>query len=319
MLRRWIVRLTLVTSVLAVAPPASEAQAPSHQVREAAREAYARGQEAFRDGRFAEAETAFQEAFEHIPNPVVLLGLAEARERLGNVPGAISALDAYLINRPDAPDAEAIQERLTTLRATPGTLLVQSEPGGAVVMLDGGDTGQITPAELQTLPGTHTVSLRLEGYELADATVDVGPGGSSEVEVTLTERLAPVVEPEPPPAEPIVEPEPETTEPPATGPGAAVWVTSGIAAASLVGGTILGFMSLSRQAQFDEDPMSSTADEGERFALFADVLFGVAAVSAITAIVLFLTRKTPEERQERVQIAPHVGPRGGGVGARVVF
>lgn len=324
MLRPWIVRLALVTSILAVAPlvtpRVAHAQAPSRQVREAAREAYARGQEAFRDGRFAEAESAFEEAFGHIPNPIVLLGLAEARERLGNVPGAISALDAYLVNRPDAPDADAVRDRLATLRATPGTLVVQSVPGGAAVLLDGSDTGQITPAELQAHPGPHTVSLRLEGYELADATVDVGPGGSTEVEVALTAMLAPVVEPEPPAAEPLEEPEPEVTTPASTGPGTAVWVTSGIAAASLVGGTILGFMALSRQAQFDDDPMTATANEGDRFALFADVLFSVAAVSAITAIVLFLTRKSPEEqRQERVQIAPHVGPRGGGVGARLVF
>src|SRR5687768_1159681 len=46
--------------------------------RDRAREAYARGQEAFRTGDYDGAATAFREAYDAVPNPVVLLGLAEA-------------------------------------------------------------------------------------------------------------------------------------------------------------------------------------------------------------------------------------------------
>ena len=104
MLRSIFVALALV---LTVAPATLQAQQPNAQTRNAARDAYGRGQTAFREGRFEEAEAAFTEAFTHIPNPVVLLGVAESRERLGNVPGAIQTLEQYLVLRPDAPDAAA--------------------------------------------------------------------------------------------------------------------------------------------------------------------------------------------------------------------
>jgi len=57
---------------------------PSMEDRKQAREAYRRGQELFRDGRYEEAEAAFEEAYRLVPNPVVWVGIAEARERQGN-------------------------------------------------------------------------------------------------------------------------------------------------------------------------------------------------------------------------------------------
>jgi hypothetical protein len=74
-------------------------------------------------------------------------------------------------------------------------------------------------------------------------------------------------------------------------------------------------------------PTAGRADDGERFALFADVLFGVAGAAAITAIVLFLTSDDGdddaggEEESDATAftIAPSVGRRGGGVSAQLQF
>jgi len=325
----FVAPLVVALALVTLAPSRVEAQQPNAQTRNAARDAYGRGQTAFREGRFAEAEAAFTEAFALIPNPVVLLGVAESRERLGNVPGAIQTLEQYLVLRPDAPDTASIQERLTVLRATPGTLSVASTPAGAAIALDGTDTGVVTPAELPAPPGEHTIALSLEGYEAGTATATVPPGGRAEAsaELVALPEPEPVVEPTPPATEPV-EPEPTT---PATstdeGPSAALWVTSGVAAAALVGGTVLGFMALSREAEFDDMPTAGRADDGERFALFADVLFGVAGAAAITAIVLFLTSDDgdddaggeEEDDATAFTIAPSVGRRGGGVSAQLQF
>ena len=325
-----VVALTLVTLALFTfaAPSRAEAQQPNAQTRNAARDAYGRGQTAFREGRFEEAETAFNEAFALIPNPVVLLGVAESRERLGNVPGAIQSLEQYLILRENAPDAASIQERLATLRATPGTLVITSTPPGASVAIDGADTGAITPTELPSPPGEHQIALSLEGYEAGTATATVPPGGRAEAsaELVALPEPEPVLEPTPPATEPLA---PEPTPPSTTtndGPSAALWVTSGVAAAALVGGTVLGFMALSREAEFDDMPTAGRADDGERFALFADVLFGVAGAAAITAIVLFLTSDDGddddaggEEETTALTISPSLGRRGGGVSAQLQF
>lgn len=328
MLRSTLVALALVVAALVVplaAPSRLEAQQPSAQTRNAARDAYGRGQTAFREGRFEEAEASFTEAFTLIPNPVVLLGVAEARERLGNVPGAIATLEQYLTLRTEAPDAAQIQERLTVLRATPGTLAITSTPEGAAIAVDGTDTGAVTPAELPAPPGEHAIALTLEGHEAATTNVTLPPGGRAEASaelVVVEPEPEPVVAATPPPTEPIVE---DTTEADALeddGPGAAVWVTSGVAAAALVGGTVLGFMALSREAEFDDEPTVGRADDGERFALFADVLFGVAGAAAITAIVLFLTSgddADDEPSDTALTVSPTLGRRAGGLSAQLTF
>lgn len=322
----FVAPLVVALALVTVAPSRVQAQQPSAQTRNAARDAYGRGQTLFREGRFAEAEAAFNEAFALIPNPVVLLGVAESRERLGNVPGAIQSLEQYLVLRTDAPDAASIQDRLAVLRATPGTISVTSSPEGASIALDGTDTGAVTPAELPAPPGEHTIALSLEGYEATTATATVPPGGRANANAELAALPEPVVEPTPPATEPV-EPEPTPPAPAAErGPSAALWVTSGVAAAALVGGTVLGFMALSREAEFDDMPTAGRADAGERFALFADVLFGVAGAAAITALVLFLTSDDgdddaggEEDRATALTISPSVGRRGAGVSAQLQF
>lgn len=307
---------------------AAAQDAPSDETRAAAREAYARGQELHRAGQYAESETAFFRAYELIPNPVVLLGIAEARERSGNAPGTVEILERYLSERADAPDRADVEARIARLRELPATLVITSEPSGARVTLNGSETGQTTPTEIEVPAGTHTLAFAHEGHDDAERSVEAPFGTRTEVSVTLVETV------EPEQMEPVGDPIPETpeTEGPTEGdedegPSAGVWVTTGLAAASLVGGTVLGFMALSREADFDDAPDEDTADEGERFALFADVLFGVAAVSAITAIVLFLTDKAAEDDDEEeddeasasVMVAPAFTPRSASVNAEVRF
>jgi len=328
--------LTLVTYPAAAQPEqAEEAEAPepTEEDRAAAREAYGRGQTLYRDGQYLEAEAAFLEAYEHIPNPVVLLGVAEARERAGKFVGAVEALEGYLAGRPDAPDAEEVQGRIDRMRAMPGTLELTSTPAGAAIVLDGEDTGEETPATFEELPpGEHTISLTLDGFEPAEQTVTVPFGETSEETLTLVEITEPEPEPEDglmgdgEPLEALDDDDDDDDDEADAGPGAAVWATAGVAAAGLVAGTVLGFMALSRESEFDDTPAEDTADQGERFALFADVAFGVAAAGAITAIVLFVTSGDDEDEDDEdaddgssAWVAPAVGPRGGGVSAGVTF
>ncbi|WP_292395686.1 DUF3344 domain-containing protein [Methanoculleus sp. UBA303] len=64
--------------------------------------------------------------------------------------------------------AEVILE-LTTLT---GSLTVTSTPAGAAILIDGADTGEVTNATLDGIAvGTHTVTLKKDGY--ADTTADV--------------------------------------------------------------------------------------------------------------------------------------------------
>ena len=335
MLAEWSLRIwgamAVAISLTAAIP---HANAQDAQARSRARQIFAEGQRLFREGQFAEAEAAFLQAHELVPNPVVLKGVADARERSGNLTGAVEMIERYLGEREDVPAAERaeLEARVAHMRSQPGTVAVASTPEGATILLDGSDTGLVTPAELPELAaGEHAIVLSLPGHETAQEMVNVPFGGRTEVQVELVaeapDEPAEAVVPDGEPIEMEEEEVSDDEEEADNGPGAAVWVTSALAAAALVTGTVLGFVALSREAEFDEMPTEDSADKGQQFALFADVAFGVAAVSAITAIVLFLTRNADDTDDDdtepaaaaRLQVAPAVGPRGGGVAARLQF
>ena len=91
---------------------------------------------------------------------------------------------------------------------------------------------------------------------------------------------------------------------------------TGAGAVGLVAGTVFGFMALSRQSDFDAAPSLAAADEGEAFALVADISFGVALAGGIAAIVLYATEGSgTTTREAAFLLVPTASPQGGGVAA----
>jgi len=319
-------------------PETASAQTDAQRTR--ARAAYTEGQRRFDAGDFAGALTKFEEAYSIVSNPVVLLGVASAQERLGRTADARATLERYLRERPDAPDRADVEGRITAMGGstvpvtTEGTLVITSEPAGAAVVVDGESSGAVTPTEVTVAPGDHEVALALSGYELSTESVTVAAGARAEVSVALTVMPeADAMSADEAFADDEEEEATEEEEPaPESGPSAATWVTTAIAGVALITGTVFGFVALSRQSDFDVTPTASLADEGEGFALAADLSFGVAIAAGITAIVLYATdRPSPEASTESsddeesaalspsVMFAPIVSPTGGGVAAFVTF
>jgi hypothetical protein len=294
-------------------PSAASAQ-DAADARTRARAAYTEGQRLFEAGDFPGALAKFEEAYAIVSNPVVLLGVASAQERLGRLPEARATLERYLRERADAPDRADVERRIAALPAPapapaaeeaappvaaaeppPGTVSVTSEPAGALLMVDGMPADRTTPAELRLAPGEHTIGFGAPGFEPATVTVSVSTGGAHAVNAALT--ALPAAEDaaaDEDAAEDAAEEDAAETEetpsdvPPAeTEPSAATWILTAVAGASLVTGTVFGFLALSRQSDFDVLPTRSLADEGEAFALAADLAFGVATAAGITAIVLY--------------------------------
>jgi tetratricopeptide (TPR) repeat protein len=85
------------------------------QAREAAREAFANGRDAFAQGHWREASIAFAQAYEHLPLPELLLNHAAALEKLGDRVRAVESYRLYLSARPDAPDAAQVAARIEAL------------------------------------------------------------------------------------------------------------------------------------------------------------------------------------------------------------
>ncbi len=175
-------------SALALAPSTAEAQrrrrtealpvveqSPAEVSRRAA-------QQAFAAGEFAEAERLFLESFEQEANPLVMIGVADARERQGDAPGAVEALERYLALRAEAPDRNAVEARIATLRTQRGVVLVTSEPPGEV-WLDGERSGYVTPVELTLTPGEHVLAVTYQGEVSVEHVVAVPFGARTTLDL----------------------------------------------------------------------------------------------------------------------------------------
>jgi tetratricopeptide (TPR) repeat protein len=313
-------------------PEVAFAQAGDARAR--ARAAYNEAQRLFDAGDFAGALEHFQQAYDIGQTAVVLLAIASAQERLGRPADARATLERYLRERPDAPDRADVERRIAALPAATapatGTVTVTSDPPGAAIVVDGESSGATAPTELTLGPGEHSIALALSGYELATESVTVTAGGTHTVSATLTAM------PEPEPmdedaafggSEGSEGDEAPETPAPSSDPSAATWVMTTVAGVALVTGTVFGFLALSRQSDFDVTPTRSLADEGEAFALAADLSFGVAVAAGITAIVLYAVDRpsapaaadTAAESTASVSVVPIVSPNGGGAALGVTF
>jgi hypothetical protein len=195
-------------------------------------------------------------------------------------------LERYLELRPDAPDREEVEKRISNMRAAPATVVVSSDPPGASVIIDGAGTGKVTPAEIEVEAGEHTVGISLEGYSRVTEKLTVDPGARRELSLTLlagseddstSSSGADSYD--------GLGPEQESRK----GANLAPWIVTGAGVLVLGTGAVLGGLVLGVKSDFDKKPTKAKADKGERLALLADVAFGVGAAAVITGVVLFLT------------------------------
>lgn len=100
--------------------------------------------------------------------------------------------------RVEAPLYEPFEADITTvkgrnyllpvqMKSSRGIFVVESNPPGAVVTIDGTERGK-TPLRLENVqPGVHTVSVRAEGHAMVIRQVNTSDGSRGEVKATLPE------------------------------------------------------------------------------------------------------------------------------------
>lgn len=309
-----VVRVLAQALALALLMGTAVGHAQTAPNRARARELYAQGQQLFRAGDFGAAQRAFEDAYRAVPNPVVLLSIAECQVRSEDFAGAVGSLRQYLNEKPTAPDRAQVEAQIANLEAKPGFVSIESAPPGALIWVDGENTGYITPNELSLRAGPHTIALTSTGFVRLEQRIEVAIGSRQRLSLTLTAEPPPVVA-EPEPEVPFEQPAPKRRHA-----GPAVWTSVAIAGVAAITGTGLGIAALSKEKDYDENPSKGTRDKGERLALFADVNFGIAAVAGITAVVIYLTSSAPEPSNEQAfVVAPELSPREVGLSGRMRF
>ena len=323
--------LGLVQVASAQGRPAAPAAAPKID----AKKTFGDGLKKFNAGDFAGALTDFQTVDAIKPTPQAAYHIGLCQDNLGHYPEAVTAYDRFLAAVPTkmAAQGDEIKRRADAIRALPGKIHVETKPAGANILVDGVAYKSVSPTDIELAPGKHTLKLSAEDRIAQEKAVDVTFASKQDLVVELTEALLPnvpvaVVAPTTPPpvaAAPPVEAKPANSTVPAL-------VTGGLAVVALGVGTLFGVMALSDKSDFDKNPTSGKADDGENHALIADMAFGVAVTLGVTSAVLFLGSgksssgtaaklepAKPKTKAFTITPSPYVTPHGGGAGALVRF
>ncbi|MDP9002561.1 MAG: PEGA domain-containing protein, partial [Myxococcota bacterium] len=188
--------------------------------------------------------------------------------------------------------------------------------------------------DVELSPGPHTIKLTEPGRMATEKQIDVSFASTQGVMADLDPEPPP---PTPPPQEttvPLPASLPASPPPPQPRSKVPAFVTGGLAVAAAGVGTVFGVLALNDKRDFDANPTTTTADNGDTHALIADMAFGVALTFGVTSAVLFLTKDEPatppvtaaatkvkNTKAEGVAVTPvpWVGPRSGGAGFLVRF
>jgi hypothetical protein len=295
-------------------------KSPDDEKRDQAREAYGEGEAKFKAEDYAGAAAAYARANDILPSPQAQFKVATALDKAGKTTEAVEAYEKFLATAPaDKMDEQKTQAKDRVGALAQGSITVLSDPGNAMVKIDGTPAEGKTPLKTKIKPGKHMVEVSLADHETVSKEVEVTPNGDARVNVTLPSTAPPppppVVAVAPPPAPPEKPAEPPPSKTPA-------YVTLGLAGAGAIVGTIFGIAALGSKSDFDKTPTTKTADSAERNALISDMAFGAAVTLGVTGTVLYLNASKKQEAAKAAssfRIAPIVTPKTQGAAATFSF
>jgi tetratricopeptide (TPR) repeat protein len=284
---------------------------------EEARARYARGVEAYRLGRYAEAVELFRQADALAPSAPLSFNIARAYAKLGDASNALRWYRDYLRRAPQAPNAGEASAQVRSYedvlqKRGVQQLTVLSNPPAATVAVDGVPMG-VTPWTGELAPGRHRVDLVLRGFADETREFELAPDRARDVWVelrTLPRQL---------PAEPGAS---RAAPSDANSDGArspsrfGIWpyVTLGAGAVALGGAVAFEVMRQNAEDEAARDDMQITfkakIDDMEAKQTTAQVLLGVGGALVVTGGVLLAVEllAPSQKRQASIALGGAYGP-----------
>ena len=152
-------------------------------------ELFDQGTRFYSAGRYHEAETSFLGVWRELRTYDVAANLGHVKYKLGKMLEAATLFSYALENAPLLwrKDQRAfVEQRLAEAKAQLGTLILRVSRPGAEVTVDGKRLEEApTGNEVFVMPGKHRIEAKLDGYEPAVTTVDVGKETSRVVALIL--------------------------------------------------------------------------------------------------------------------------------------
>jgi tetratricopeptide (TPR) repeat protein len=140
-MRRTLRCLALIQALGVIAVPAARGDEADPAARKAeARRHFEKGTLRFDEGRFREAISHFEAAYEVTGAPEILYNIGRCHEELGQTAAAVSHYERYLERQGDAADAAEVRERIDRLKPAdtapagePGQRDAKAAPGGVML------------------------------------------------------------------------------------------------------------------------------------------------------------------------------------------
>lgn len=327
MLHRPLLCLMLTLCVGATTIPVPVRAAPGANKagdEDLARRHFKQGVSLFKDGDYRSALFEFEAAYELSGNPQLLYNIAVSHDELHHYAAAIVAYEQYLERLGDELDAgrtQQVEAELKKLRRRVGTVMVDSDPSGAMVRSGDRILG-VTPFEAPLDLGEVELEFEAEGYETQRHSVSVSGGERIPVDVTLraVQRSSARL--------PDVETRTRTGDAETPRPEraqrlrVASLTTLGIAGATGVGAIIVGALAVGANNDLEDERgrattrsnLDSLESRRDDLSLTTDVLIGVTAGLAVISLGLGLAHLRAKKKQREIaRVQP--GP----LGVRVVF
>lgn len=133
------VALFVVVGAMALAAPRKApeaAAAPVDQATKDAKRAFETAQKAYKQKKYADAISSFENAYRLKPHPVIRFNIARCYEQLNDAPNALKFYRTFLFEQPDSADREEVLKAIPVLERKLGAknlqqLMVLAEPRDA--------------------------------------------------------------------------------------------------------------------------------------------------------------------------------------------
>ena len=175
-------------------PAAAEETNVESAARDRAKQLYAEGVAAYREGKHSDAIDKLLEADRVMPNAAFSYNIALVYEAMGDQRSALRWLRSYLRQSKPGTDQTSTLEKLRKFEAQLQARGLQqvsilTVPPGAMVKVDGVTLG-LTPFTTELPPGSHVASLNLDGHEPTQKSFELRADRSMDIDVTLTASRA---------------------------------------------------------------------------------------------------------------------------------
>lgn len=274
------------------------------------------GEYLFDKQEYKEAAQTFSKAYKLSPHPAVLANMGLCYEKSEEYVSAYNAYKQYLDETKESERLDWVESHFKDVEQHLGRLIIDCQLNECQIELNGRPVGD-TPLNIVVDPGSHMIHAFYSGRKVDTREVYVG---ATEVAiVALVETVNPI-------EETISEERSVNANAPSenkNGPeesvlrklGIPFWVATGLTVASATTLTVFGIRTLKDKDRYDnvEGPADDIRDQGETNKLVTNIMIGVTAACAGTAVVFAIIDLKKDEYPyvskdaTRVEVVPGPG------------